>query len=182
MLPKIVLGLNLFLAVMCVTQWVRETRLHGSIVKLETDGHAKSQSIQKLESTVKKWEGEIARLDRQVEDLKGLDKTNKTEIAALSRDLRKTENAKTGLERQVEAYKEAVERQNENLKQQNESIARQNEIINEQSEGLKRLVTEREELAGKVNERTQQYNEVVQKFNDFIAQVDAAQGKDKKAN
>ena len=173
-LPKALVVMNIAIISLCGVQWFRETRLVGEITDLAKKDHAKAESIQKLEVNLKKWEEEIARLDTRVEELTGLDKTNKVQIGALTRDLKRTENEKIGLERQVGAYKEAVEKQNENLKAQNEAITQANTTIQEQNSTLKTLAEERNDLVTKLNERTQLYNDVVEKFNTFVAQVEQA--------
>jgi len=172
---KIVLLFNLGLAVLCIVQWSRETKLHGEIGALGAADHQKAEGIVKLEDTVKKWEAEIARLDARVQELVAIDKTNSVQLGSLTRDLKRAENGKMAIERQVTSYKEAVERQNENIKQQNESIGKQNEVIRDQNESLKKVAEERNQLVTLVNERTTALNETVNKFNAFVAQVEEAQ-------
>ncbi len=172
---KIVLLFNLALSALCVVQWSRETRLLGDLEAVGKADHSKSEDIVKLSDVVKKWEAEISRLDNRVQELVILEKTNTSTIGALNRDLRRAENAKLALDRQVASYKEAVSRQNDNIKQQNDSIAKQNEIIRDQNDSLKKVAEERNQLVTTVNERTTALNDTVNKFNAFVAQVEQAQ-------
>ena len=172
---KMVLLFNLALAVLCVVQWSRETRLLGENAVIAKADHAKAETIVKLEDTVKKWEAEIARLDTRVQELLVVEKTNTLQIGALGRDLKRADNAKLTLDRQIASYKEAVERQNDNIRQQNESIARHNEVIRDQNESLRKIAEERNQLVTVVNERTTALNDTVNKFNAFVAQVEQAQ-------
>ena len=178
---KIVLLFNFALAILCVVQWSRETRLLGENAVIAKADHAKAENIVKLEDTVKKWEAEIARLDTRVQELLVVEKTNTFQIGALSRDLKRADNAKLALDRQIASYKEAVERQNDNIKQQNDSIAKQNEVIRDQNESLKKIAEERNQLVTLVNDRTTALNETVNKFNAFVAQVEQAQAQTKEA-
>jgi chromosome segregation ATPase len=171
---KIVLLFNIALGILCIVQWTRETRILTELESTAKQSHQRAENIVRLEDTVKKWEAEIARLDNRVQELVAIEKTNTFQIGSLTRDLRRTENIKLGLERQVSSYKEAVERQNENIKAQNESIAKQNDIIREQNDSIKKVVEERNDLVLKLNERTTSFNELVEKFNTFVAQVEQA--------
>lgn len=171
---KVLLVFNIALGLLCIFQWSREAKLHGELGTLGAADLKKAETIVKLEDTVKKWEAEIARLDTRVQELVETEKTNTFQIGALTRDLKRAENNKLALERQVTSYKEAVERQNENIKQQNQSIGKQNEIIRDQNDSLKKIAEERNQLVNLVNERTTALNETVNKFNAYVAQVEQA--------
>jgi phosphoenolpyruvate-protein kinase (PTS system EI component) len=124
---------------------------------------------------------EIARLDTRVLELQAQDTTNTAQIGNLNRDLKRSDNAKYALEKQVTAYKDAVANQNENIKAQNESIAKQNQIIRDQNESLKKVAEERNQLVTVVNERTTALNDTINKFNTFVAQVEQSQAAAKAA-
>jgi septal ring factor EnvC (AmiA/AmiB activator) len=172
---KTVLVLNIALSILCLVQWSRETRLHSDLARVGAQDNQKAETIQKLEGTVAKWEKEISRLDAKVIDLQALEKTNTAQIGHLNRELKRSENAKYALEKQVTAYKDAVASQNDNIKAQNESIAKQNQIIRDQNESLKKVAEERNQLVNVVNERTTALNDTINKFNTFVAQVEQAQ-------
>lgn len=178
---KTVLVLNIALSILCLVQWSRETRLHADLARVGGEDNKKAETIHKLEGTVAKWEAEIARLDAKVLDLEAKDKTNTTRIGDLNRELKRSDNAKFALEKQVTAYKDAVAHQNENIKAQNESISKQNQIIREQNESLKKVAEERNQLVVVVNERTTALNDTINKFNTFVAQVEQAQAAAKAA-
>jgi septal ring factor EnvC (AmiA/AmiB activator) len=176
-----VLVFNIALSILCLVQWSRETRLHADLARVGAEDNKKAESIQKLEGTVAKWEKEIARLDSRVLELQAQDTTNTAQIGNLNRELKRSENAKYALEKQVTAYKDAVANQNENIKAQNESIAKQNQIIRDQNDSLKKVAEERNQLVTVVNERTTALNDTINKFNTFVAQVEQSQAAAKAA-
>jgi len=178
---KTVLVLNIALSILCLVQWSRETRLHADLARVGAEDNKKAENIHKLEGTVAKWEKEIARLDAKVLDLQAIEKTNTVQIGDLNRELKRSENAKFALEKQVTAFKEAVVNQNENIKAQNLSIAKQNQIIRDQNDALKKVADERNQLVTVVNERTTALNDTINKFNTFVAQVEQAQAAAKAA-
>src|SRR5439155_10291938 len=110
-------------------QWVRETDLRKRVQALTDTVHDKSEAIQGLQATVKRDEGEILRLDGLNKDLTSTVKSNRLEIAALTKNLEKVTAENDKNQKQAEIYKEALQAANDNIKKQNEDIKKQNEEL-----------------------------------------------------
>ena len=157
-LQNLLIFLALSLCGVMIVQWVRETRLHKKVQDLYDEVHAKAESIQTLEATVRRDEGEIQRLDGLKNELTDIVKSNKIEISGLAKDLEKASSEAEKNQRQAEAYKEALDKANENLLKQNDDIKRQNE-------DMKRLVADRAETISNFNKMASDYNTLASNWN-----------------
>src|ERR1051326_6332843 len=131
-------------------QWVRETDLRRRVQGLTDIFHEKSENIQKLEATVKRYEGEIQRLDALNKDLNATVKSNRLEISALTKDLEKitAENERNHTqmerykdrseERKAVAEKQGAERSEENEKLRN--LAAQRSLVGSNLSTMSRLI------------------------------------------
>jgi chromosome segregation ATPase len=158
LLPNLLIVIALALCGFNVVQWVREAKLHGDKQVLSDTIHKKLETIQNLELHVKRTEAEITRLDGIRQTLNENVKSNRLEIASLTKQLDKVEKELELTKRQGEVYKDALDTANE-------AIRRQNEDIKKQNEDLKQLVEDRNGIAEKFNKLTQDYNELVGKWN-----------------
>lgn len=155
------LGLCAFNAI----QWVREAGLRREIEKLTLQGIGKDQTIASLQSSLKRSEAEIARLEGRVVELKEVQKTNNAEILSLKKLLRKAEMENETAKAQIDEYKKAVATQNESIQKQNDSIKEQNEM-------LKKVAGERDEFVKKYKDQLEQWNDLVNKYNELIKLVE----------
>lgn len=141
-------------------QWVRETRLREEVRALHDTVYKKSELIQSLEGHLKTAQAEAARLDKLRIELTETVKSNRVELAELSKDKDRLEKDLDTQKRHVDLYKEATERANE-------SILEQNKIIKEQNARMKELADDRNQIVEKYNETVKQYNDVVGKYNEL---------------
>lgn len=148
-------------------QWVRETHRMKEIQSLNDTIHTKSERIQALEVTTRRYEQEIRRLDDLKNELNATIKTNKAEISQLSKDI---ERAETEIQRHtntIATYKDALDKANASIKQQNENIRIQNEE-------MKKLGDERNEVVQKFNKLAADHNDLVTKWNKQQEELAAA--------
>ena len=167
-LSNLLIIFALALCGLCTFQWVREAALRKDLDKAHQTVFEREQTVQGLQSSAKKAEAELVRLDQRNLELREYERTNKLEVVNLGRSLRKVEGELETAKLQLDAYKKAVDQQNENLK-------KMNAVITEQNETLKRVVGERDELVKKFNDAVKQHNDVVTKYNDLVKQVEKAQ-------
>ncbi len=139
-------------------QWVRETELRRTVQKQEDTLHEKLESIQGLQSVVKRDEAEIVRLDGLKNQLTQQVKSNSLEIAGLYRDLEKGTNELERTRTQLDGYKDALTKANDNIRKQNEDIKKQNEE-------MAKLAEDRNEVVKKFNKVATDYNELASKWN-----------------
>ncbi len=166
-LPNILLIFALALCGLCTFQWLREGRLYKNIESLNSELYQKRESIQGLESTVKRFQTEITRLDGIKAELTATIVTNKQEIAALNKDIEKLLKESDAQKQQLTAYKEAMATANERITKQNEDITRQNE-------SLKALAGQRDEKVAELVKLAENYNKVVKDFNELQEAVNKA--------
>jgi len=157
-LQNLLIFFALALCALMVVQWVRETHLHKQVQQLANEVHDKAESIQTLQATVRRDEGEIQRLDTLKNELTDTVKSNKLEISSLAKDLEKMTSESEKNQRQAEVYKEALDKANENLLKQNEDIKKQNEE-------MKKLVDDRNETVRKFNAMASNYNALASNWN-----------------
>ena len=157
-LQSLLILFALCLCALIAVQWVRETDLRKNVQALTDTIHDKAEAMQSLQVQLHRDEEEIRRLDGLKNELTATVKSNRLEVASLTKALDKAnfENDK-GL-KQMEVYKEAV-------KTANDSILKQNEEIKKQNEEMKKLAEDRNELAKKFNKVAADYNELVSKWN-----------------
>jgi septal ring factor EnvC (AmiA/AmiB activator) len=141
-------------------QWVRETRLRDEIRALHDTVYKKAELIQNLEGQLKNTQTEATRLDKLRIELTETVKSNRVELAEMSKKNDQLEKELDAQKRRVELYKDATERANE-------SITEQNKIIKEQNAKMKELADDRNQIVEKYNETVKQYNDVVGKYNEL---------------
>ena len=174
-LSNLLIFFALGLCALCAFQWVRESRLRAEIVDLQRTVYLKLDTIQNLESQLKRSEAEITRLDALRVEMSGVIKTNKDEIQSLTKYSEKLEKEIEAHKAQIAVYKDAVEKANENIKRQNEDIKKQNEE-------MKSLVADRNSTVEKYNKVVEQYNGLVKQFEKFQEEAaKAAAGQSKAA-
>src|SRR5213079_3181479 len=88
-LQNLLIFFALCLCGLMIFQWVRETDLRKKVQELTDTVHDKSERIQSLEATVKRYEGEIQRLDTLKNELTATVKSNRLEIAGLTKAVEK---------------------------------------------------------------------------------------------
>jgi|ERR1051325_2743982 septal ring factor EnvC (AmiA/AmiB activator) len=157
-LQNLLIFFALCLCGMMVFQWVRETRLNAQVQQLTDTVHEKSEAIQTLQTQVRRDEEEIKRLDTLKNELNSTIKSNRLDIARLTKDLDKAKFENDKNLQQIEVYKEAIQTANDNIKKQNEDIKRQNGE-------MKKLAEDRNEIVKKFNKTAADYNALVTKWN-----------------
>ncbi len=163
-LSNLLIFLALCLCALCAFQWVRESRLRSEIADLHRTVYLKLDAIQNLESQLKQTKDEVTRLDNIRVELSGIVKTNKEEIASLTKYGEKLEKEIEANKAQLAVYKDAIEKANESIKRQNEDIKKQNEE-------MKQLAAERNGTVEKYNKVVEQYNELVKQYEQLQEQV-----------
>src|SRR5216684_1982134 len=88
-LQSLLLFFALDLCALIAFQWVRETDLRKRVQALTDTIHDKCEAILNLQASVKRYEGEIQRLDGLKNELTATVKSNRLEIATLTKDLAK---------------------------------------------------------------------------------------------
>ena len=86
-LQNLLIFFALCLCALIAFQWVRETDLRKRVQDLTNKVQDQLEAIQNLQSTVKRDENEIQRLDTLRIDLNNQITTNKAQIASLTKDL-----------------------------------------------------------------------------------------------
>lgn len=157
-LQTLLIVLALALCGFNAVQWVREAHLRAEIQGLSDKVHDKMEVIQRMEGTIKKTDAEVARLDALKIELTETVRSNKQEIANLTRNSDKLTEETEAYKQQLESYKQAVS-------QANEAITRQNEDIKKQNAELKQLAEERNAAITKFNKVAADFNELVTKWN-----------------
>ncbi len=109
-LQNLLIFFALCLCALMVFQWVRETHLNKKVQDLTNTVQDKTEAIQGLQSTVKRDESEIQRLDALRIDLNNKVKTNQMQIASLTKDLDKATAEVEKDEKQIELYKDAIKK------------------------------------------------------------------------
>jgi uncharacterized membrane protein YcjF (UPF0283 family) len=193
-LQNLLLFFSLALCGLIVIQWIRESKLRNDLKLVNEDLYKKKDNIQNLEASIKRVESEVTRLDKLRDELANKDKTNKLEIATITKAKDKLDREVEAQKTQIDAYKESVEKanaaiqqQNNDIKQQNGVIAQQNENIKRQNEEMKRLGEERNKAMVERNDAVKKQNDLVKTYNDLVEQVnkehaDAAEKSDKKSD
>jgi chromosome segregation ATPase len=139
-------------------QWVREGAARREMQASHDRIYSTLEQIQGLQTTLKRTEEEVKRLDALKNDLAGTLKSNRQALASLTRDL---EHANAEVERhlkQIDAYKEALDRANKSISEQNENVKRQDEQ-------MKKLAQERNEIVAKFNKVVGDFNDLAGKWN-----------------
>jgi chromosome segregation ATPase len=157
-LQSLLIFFALCLCALIAVQWVRETDLRKNVQALTDTIHDKSEAIQNLQVQLHRDEEEIRRLDGLKNDLTATVRSNRLEIANLSKALDKANVENEKNLRQVEIYKDAV-------KTANDSIVKQNEEIKKQNEEMKKLAEDRNEMVKKYNDLAKQYSDLADKWN-----------------
>jgi len=139
-------------------QWVREASSRQEIQSLHDKDFLTREEIQGLRATVRRTEEEVMRLDGLKIELTGTVKSNRQEIATLTKDLQHANAEAEARLRQIEVYKEALDRANESIKKQNEDVRRQNEE-------MRKLADERNEIVVKFNKVVADFNDLAGKWN-----------------
>jgi septal ring factor EnvC (AmiA/AmiB activator) len=163
-LSSLLIFFALGLCALCAFQWVRESRLRREIAELQHTVYLKLDAIQNLEASLKQTREEVTRLDNLQIELSGIIKTNKQEIANLTKYGEKLEKEIEGYKAQLAVYKEAMDKANESIKRQNEDIKRQNEE-------MKQLAADRNAAVAKYNKVVEQYNDLVKLYEQLQEQV-----------
>ena len=173
-LQNLLIFFALCLCVLCAWQWHVQAGLNEKVQKLTDTIQDKLEVIQNQQAAQRRSDEEIKRLDGIKLNLTETVKSNRTEIARLTKDLDKSnEEVEKGL-KQIESYKSALQQANDNIKTQNEAIKTQNENIKTQNESLKKLSTEHSELVAKYNKVVSDFNDLAKKWNDAQAAAAAA--------
>ena len=157
-LQNLLIFFALCLCALIAFQWVRETELNKKVQNLTNIVQDKLEAIQGLQSTVKRDEAEIQRLDGLRIELNNTVKTNQMQISSLTKDLEKSTAEVEKDEKQIELYKDAIKKANDN-------IVRQNDEIKKQNEDMKKLAEERNEMVAKFNKMAADFNDLATKWN-----------------
>ncbi len=163
-LENFLIVLALGLCALCTYQWYRESNLRKAVEGLSKELYEKKEVIQSLEDRLKRSEADVSRLDTLKTELTGLLKTNKQELATMSKYSEKLEREAEVFKSQIQSYKDAVEVANANIRKQNDDIKKQNEM-------MKQLAEERNAVVTKYNETVSQYNDLVKQFEKFQQDV-----------
>lgn len=167
-LENLLIVLALGLCALCTYQWYRESHLRRQSEVMSKEIFDKKEAIQGLEDRLKRSEAEVLRLEDLKAQLTDTIKTNRQELATLTKYSEKLERDAESLKTQVQAYKETVEQANASIRKQNEDIKKQNEII-------KQLSEEKNAVVMKYNEVVNQYNDLVKQFEQYQKDVQSAQ-------
>lgn len=143
-------------------QWHRETRLRQEIQSLNDTLHSKLEVLQNQQGILKQNDEEIKRLDALKQELTGMVKSNRLEIAKLSDDLERSEGAGQQGRETLQKYKTALEEANARITKQNEAVSKQNE-------NLKKLAADHAAMAAKYNQLVTEFNELARKWNEAQA-------------
>jgi chromosome segregation ATPase len=157
-LQSLLIFFALCLCVLMVVQWVKETDLHKQVQALTDTIHDKSEAIQTLQVQLRRDEDEIKRLDGLKNELTATVKSNRLDIANLTKSLDKANFENDKNLKQIEVYKDAV-------KTANDSIMKQNEEIKKQNEEMKKLADDRNAIVQKFNDLAKQHSDLVDRWN-----------------
>jgi len=182
-LVNLLLALSLALCGFNAYQWYREAKLHGKLAGLGEEVFKKSGEIQSLQQNVKINLEEIKRLEGIREGLGSTIKSNKVMITQLeeqSEKFRRDAQIQAAKAAQVEQYKVAFEKANENLKKQNEIISGLNDRLKQLAEDRNEAVTRLNKLAEEYKSLGDDYQKVTGLYTNLVAQVQAANEKNKR--
>src|SRR5262245_42292263 len=166
-LQILMIVLALCLCGLVAAQWVREAHMRQQLESFAKDLHDKNQKIQDLEGTVKRTEDEVKRLEGINGQLNATIKTNMQEIAALRKDLEKSNLENDRNLKQIELYKEAIAKANDNMKVANEKITTLTEEHNS-------VVQQYNELGVKYKKAVEDFNDLATKWNKMQEDLSAA--------
>jgi chromosome segregation ATPase len=186
-LQKGSVGVNILIFLACCLcglvgyQWFRDAALRRQIDDLNHQIAGLIEQKQTVESAQKRVEGELKRVEDLRTRLQDENKTNKIELAQISRELSVEKLAHERAEKQSDAYKDAFEKQKA-------QALRSNEIVNKANQELKDAAAARADLIAKYDELRKQYEDLGSKYTtavDYIKKLQEAAGigekdKDKK--
>ena len=182
-LVNLLIALSVALCAFNAVQWYREARLHGENQALAADIYKKSGEIQGLQQTIKVNLEEVKRLEGIREVLGTTIKSNRLTLAAVEEErdkFRQDARIQAAKAAQVEQYKEAFEKANDNLKKQNEIIQTQNDRMKQLAEDRNEMVTRYNKLATDYKGMGEDYQKLLGMYTNLVAQVQAANEKNKK--
>jgi len=171
LLPNLLIIFALALCALNAIQWVREANLRMDLAKVGDDLYKEKQTVQGLQAILKRSDAEVLRLDTLKTELTGTVKTNRQEIANLTRQVDRLDKEVEVDRKQIEAYKEAMELANQSIKKQNDDIRRQNEDLKQLAEERNAAVVKYNKLAGEYNDLVKQFNKLQEDFSKYVAAV-----------
>jgi uncharacterized coiled-coil DUF342 family protein len=157
-LQNLLIFFALALCALISFQWVREADTNKRVQSLTDTVHDKMENIQNLQTSIKRDESEIQRLDGIKNQLTLTVKSNDFQISALIKGLEKATNEVERTQHQMEAYKDALQAANESIKKQNEEVKKQNEE-------MAKMAEDRNEVVKKFNKMAADYNDLAAKWN-----------------
>jgi chromosome segregation ATPase len=157
-LQNLLIFFAMCLCALCAYQWHVQKNLQEDVQIRQNTIQDKLQAIQGLEGVVKNNNEEIKRLDGLKNQLTEIVKSNRAEIAQLTKDLDKSNQEVDRQTKQVDVYKDALEKAND-------SILKQNEEVKKQNDELKKLSEDRNDIAAKYNKVVTEFNELAQMWN-----------------
>jgi len=163
-LQNLLIVLALSLCALIAFQWLRAARTRARLESLVNEVHNKAEAIQNLEGQLKRSDAEVQRLDALKTELAETVKSNRVEIARVSKELKKSADDLDRSQRQIEVYKAAMDQANDNIRTQNEEIKKQNEQ-------MKQFLADRNESVSNYNKLAADYNDLAKKWNDLQEQL-----------
>lgn len=168
----ILIILSLGLCGLAAYQWARETTLREGIVSLRQTNVVLMTLQNEAENKATRYQGELAEVEKKRADILAENKTNKSTLIKLDREVSKLAASLSYSSNLVVAFSNGVQ-------QANQSIIIQNDSIKKLNEEFKKLADERNEVIKKYNALAQdqhktveEYNKLVQQFEDFQKQVE----------
>lgn len=163
-LPNLVMVLAFALCGLCVYQWNREVALRNDMARMNDDIYTKKETIQGLESNLRKSTDDISRLEQVRKDLTETRIANEKKIDNLTAEIEKVIRQKESSQEQLDTYKKALDTANESIRKQNEDIKRQNDIIQD-------VAKQRNEKTAELAKMVEDYNKVVKDYNKLVEDV-----------
>lgn len=170
---KLFLVLALSLCGLCGYQWYVQTLQRNAVQKLTQALYEKSVAIQDYTNSLRTMDGQIARMDARITELKTAARTNADLVVSQRREINRWQSTAESLTNQIAEFKEAAASLQGKLKEAYEGISKQNDA-------LKELTAQRNEFVRKFNESVKDRNEVVSKYNDLVRQAETNQAPNSK--
>ena len=142
-MKPLLIGCSLALSALCITQWLRESKIRSAALNQSTEA---ARQIADLQSAAAKSTARLTAFESEIARLTALQQETAAALA----------DANTKLKAITPPDPATTEKLRADLTARNETITTQNEA-------LKKLAAERDNLVRQLNERTRAWNDLVRK-------------------
>lgn len=153
-------------------QWYRDADLRAQIADRNHKLNALNEQKHEVETTGKRVEEELKRVEQLKERLTEQDKTNKVELSRTKKELAEAVHKAESATKQGDLYKQAYDKMATDIKTQNESMLKLNSaytnavaVNKDAMDKYRKLATDCEELNGRYNKLFEQAEKLQQALN-----------------